>query len=1201
MGRVSDEFCTLIFDNEADVSLKFTVPLLNAFLGFSKNEIVPEHDFPARTLFFGRRSFSSKSFPKSQRPDFVICLDGDLEKACFVVDSKGPTENLDEHLDQLKSYSSGARVNFLVITNGKDLTIYFGQEEVLKLSGLNEIDVFFAQVKQLLSKDSHSRKKPLELIRDLDLKEIGDIRKIISDTAKQKIRVELSDYFGYITRLHTELADWHNANTFTEHLGVSKVIPPELHTLRTINVNKENYKEKTFDSNEVLRNETGLKIITGQSGIGKTTLLRYWTFILASKCLDAVDSAIPIFVQLRNYGLNRNIKDLILNSLNKRGYACSIDALTNDFLKKNFVLFLDGFDEIAQIYQNDALSEIAEFANTFPRQKLIISSRTGQQPFIGGSLNFEILPLGLDKIDLIVESTLGPRKLEFLNQLSQLGLINEMSNTLLLLLTIGVFRSQGKIPVTRAKIIDNSIIGFERWAESKSPEMQTRVAWKAKLDILERIAYAVKQKEYGSAVSESGFSPLLLESMGILEKQREIPSGLEKAVVIKELSNTGFVHVDEYGLSFCSTMFLDYFAAVELSKLYTKDKTVLSDKLDKVIWHEVIVIAASKLQDANEYVSDICRRQNTLKAAACAIENNHINNALLKAIARDLEQLCTSRFPTVRYRALYYLGHFERKLAREIFQRLADSSYPSVKMIAIQELSKEADILAVTKVNENIDWNEGGFEIGRTSQGMLAIALANLGDEDSHLNIIDIWKRNHDIFTAEDCRKAMLQLVYESKLTGRIRDSLLSYFLSEPSEKDVGLAHKIRGIADVFIALGDDSIAQKLIQSLNDKDIDFFRRLETSRILASLKSLTIFQSLVEECQNTQMPPLVRQAMIEAVVQSKYFRVELPVLEKLLGDYVRNVKRAAVKGLSKYASYEVKDILLRLIDDVDVGDEATSLLGDFGLLSLLAEQNRFPKIFFPEALFEQIRKHGLKEFLPRLNKLKERWLADKHSNKNELFLIDLAHTYFILGEREQALQVISSFRKDHKYSFQDGYNFSRLMDLCPILGQRDGLGILTDLYQTVESIRKTDNHPNLFDGIFMDDRYLENLEKIGGDQVVEKLTLFCDQHCNDNMLFERAMRSIVLLSPKSREDWLINLLENHPQLKGANLHRAIEALGVIGTEKAIPLIRQLATKNIESEYISDTCLIAIERIYYQKGIIRFLRDEDILPQPQLQHS
>lgn len=337
---------------------------------------------------------------------------------------------------------------------------------------------FFAEVRHLLSRDSHSKKKPLELIRELDLKKIGDVRKTISDMTKQKIRIELSDYFAYITRLHAELADWHNINTYTEHLGVSKVIPTELHTLRAPSISKEDFKEKTFDSNEVFVNETKIKIITGQSGIGKTTLLRYWAYVQASKCLNAVDSTIPIFVQLRNYGLNRNIEDLILNALNKRGYTSSVEALTNDFLEKSFVLFFDGFDEIAQVYQIDAVSEIANFANTFPRQKLIISSRTGQQPSIGGSLNFEILPLGWDRIDLIVESNLGPRKFEFLNQLSQLGLINQMSNTLLLLLTIGVFKSQGKIPVTRARIIDNAVTGLERWAESKPPKCKRELPGK---------------------------------------------------------------------------------------------------------------------------------------------------------------------------------------------------------------------------------------------------------------------------------------------------------------------------------------------------------------------------------------------------------------------------------------------------------------------------------------------------------------------------------------------------------------------------------------------------------------------------------------------------------------------------------------------------------------------------------------------------
>lgn len=105
MGKIYDYFNTATYANEAEVSLKFTVPLLTEFLGFSKDEVIPEHAFPSRQIFYGHRTFLSKSFPKYQRPDYVICLNGDLEKACFVVDSKGTDEDLDEYLGQLTSYS----------------------------------------------------------------------------------------------------------------------------------------------------------------------------------------------------------------------------------------------------------------------------------------------------------------------------------------------------------------------------------------------------------------------------------------------------------------------------------------------------------------------------------------------------------------------------------------------------------------------------------------------------------------------------------------------------------------------------------------------------------------------------------------------------------------------------------------------------------------------------------------------------------------------------------------------------------------------------------------------------------------------------------------------------------------------------------------------------------------------------------------
>jgi HEAT repeat protein len=1191
LGRIYDSFNKVTFASEAEVSLRFTVPLIE-LLGFSKNEIVPEHNYPSKEIFYGIKNFSSKDFPKSQRPDYVVCLNGDLDKVCFVVDSKDSKEELNEHLEQLKSYSSGAKTNFLVITNGKNLKVYYGQEEVLSLLGLEEIDIFFPKIRQLLSKESFVKKTPLEIIKGFDQKQVASSRKDISEKARFRTRLELSDYYEYAMKIKYEFLDWHGGNIFSENLEFSKVPPQMLHTLKARNINKEEFRNPLIDPDGVFtRTNSRVKIIYGPSGIGKTTLLRFWAHTQADKCVNLTDLVIPVFVELKNYGLNRNIKSLIQNALSKRGCVCSNESLSTDLLNKRFLFFLDGFDEIAQNYQSDAISEIVELSEDYPTHQLILSSRSGQELHIPASLSFDIQPLDRERIELIVEMNLGPRKYDFLNKLYQLGLMNQMGNTLLLLLTINVFQIQSEIPISRTKIIDNSIAGLEKWAESKTPKMQTKINSRVKLELLEKIAYFIKQEDLGTSIVEPELTGFFSQQLEYYEKIREIPSGVDKICVYKELSATGFVHIDEYGLSFNSTMFLNYFAARELCKLFLQKKEVLEDKINKLAWQEVIIIMASKLPDVNNLVLNFYQKGHLLMAVACAIENQGVEESTMLQLANDLEQCCDSVLPTIRSRSLYYLTRVDTKYTKEIFCRLANSSHIDVKACAIETLSKVGDSVASKIIYENLDWDKGSFEVGST-QGTIAKALANLSDETSHLKIADIWKKKKDIFTSEDCRLAMLQLVYKKQLTSKIRDTLLDIFLSTPEDHDVGYWDRLRGIADVFIALGDESISDKLINGLTDNEKYFARLLHTPKILASFKSQTIFDRLVKGSLDQQKPPKVRQAMIEAIVDSKYFKAELPFLEKLFSDNHREVKRAAIKGLSKYAAYEVKDILLRLIRDKDMGGEATELLGDFGLLTILMEKDRFPHYFFPEPLFEQIRKHGLMEFLPRLDKIQEKWLADERTDQNERFLFDLAHTYVILGQMSKALKIIDSFYVDGKLSFQGEYSCSRLMELSSTITGYDGLKILEDCYKLVEDSRKSGAAPKAFEGIFMDDKYLENLEKIGGERAIEILVCFCEKHIGD-MLFERAMRAIVTLAPKSKEDWLIQLLEKNSQLKGPELHRAIEALGIIGTEKSIPVLKKVAKTNSNSEYITNTCLWALEYTYNKKGEVTVLEDKDVL--------
>ncbi len=115
MGVIFEQFHSIKYENEAEVSLKFVMPLLTEHLGFSREDIKPERYYPERSVSRGKKKISSKFFPKGQRPDFVICIN-DISNPKFVLESKAPGEELEKHLSQLQSYTLCVGVDLLVIT-----------------------------------------------------------------------------------------------------------------------------------------------------------------------------------------------------------------------------------------------------------------------------------------------------------------------------------------------------------------------------------------------------------------------------------------------------------------------------------------------------------------------------------------------------------------------------------------------------------------------------------------------------------------------------------------------------------------------------------------------------------------------------------------------------------------------------------------------------------------------------------------------------------------------------------------------------------------------------------------------------------------------------------------------------------------------------------------------------------------------------
>ena len=76
MGRLYDEFGTVTFRNEAEVSQNFIQPLLMNYLGYESREIIPEHSYPVKHIYSGVSFGKDGSKSLHHRPDFVVCQIG---------------------------------------------------------------------------------------------------------------------------------------------------------------------------------------------------------------------------------------------------------------------------------------------------------------------------------------------------------------------------------------------------------------------------------------------------------------------------------------------------------------------------------------------------------------------------------------------------------------------------------------------------------------------------------------------------------------------------------------------------------------------------------------------------------------------------------------------------------------------------------------------------------------------------------------------------------------------------------------------------------------------------------------------------------------------------------------------------------------------------------------------------------------------
>ena len=512
----------------------------------------------------------------------------------------------------------------------------------------------------------------------------------------------------------------------------------------------------------------------------------------------------------------------------------------------------------------------------------------------------------------------------------------------------------------------------------------------------------------------------------------------------------------------------------------------------------------------------------------------------------------------------------------------------------MEQIARRKSDRAREIVSHFIDWNENKTSFDdTTTQGSVAKALSYFGEEE-HLKIIDIWKKYPGLIVSIECREVLLNIVRRNELTKNVKETLFNFFL-EPSQL---LTSYIKSdLAKVIVEIADVKFVPKLIEYLKNKNIEseeyeFLRSIQ--EILASFTSNEVIEQLISYAFDTSQKKILRQCCAGALSISRG-EVEFSIFENLVEDEDIIVRRRAIDGFRRYPSAQVKEILFNHIKDKNswIQRDIIEILGEKGLLVELINNNLFPiKYYEPISEYlKQISKYHLVELLHTLDELSNIIIDNR-------LQMQIAETYCSLSKKDKAKRIIENFSEGEKFVNEDVLYY--IIKLAPNFDIPYSSELIHRALKTVDIFGK--------DNSSCEYSCIKELGKISSSDSIELLKKMSYKFASEKLTYESQeffieiiFRSLNRLTSTKDEEWYIDYLKSNTNLHGLALRRIIDGLGIIGTEKSIEIIREIAQSHKNDSDILNICLISYDNIMFSSGRITNTQEENYFNDLSLQTS
>jgi HEAT repeat protein/energy-coupling factor transporter ATP-binding protein EcfA2 len=373
-------------------------------------------------------------------------------------------------------------------------------------------------------------------------------------------------------------------------------------------INEPESNNNNLSFSEAIEKNQALLIIGGP-GSGKSTSLKWIAYTYADKILNVCQKSLPIPIYLALIDYTNTLFDLIITCLRENGVNCDEETMKEFIKLRKFLFIIDGFDELEKRDVHKCFNEIKSLMAFSGDNKFVVASRKMGYIKELQSLKFkrlDIEELSDSQIELFIEAYLGRVKgSKLLKDLNRYNLVNEARNPLLLWFIILEFDMDCS-QISRNKgmhfknVIEHKFL--RKWEKKGIPSEHNDSKYTdLKLQVLPKLAFRMIDNDNSSKIEYKKAKDIIHR---YLKDGRTNYKDITEEI-LNELIESRILVKFGHQLSFRHKSFRDYFAALELCKLYSKDRNNFMKHYVQELWDEPIIFLIGIIHNPSEFIDDL--------------------------------------------------------------------------------------------------------------------------------------------------------------------------------------------------------------------------------------------------------------------------------------------------------------------------------------------------------------------------------------------------------------------------------------------------------------------------------------------------------------------------------------------------------------------------------------------------------------------